>query len=936
MQAQAHQPAFSDSQSGIMGMQDMAGNRAVNQALESENDNPHQTGAVRDDMDKTSSNELKPLPSANATAADAKGLPSAVRSELSGGGGRPLEPGIRRFMESRFGYDFGAVKVHTGDQAADSARKVNAAAYTVGKDVVFGEGRYAPGTVSGKELMAHELAHTVQQRPENGQPPELDHEAEHERGAEQVGLSVAAGRSCIQVPSTTGLGIARKKDPEIDPEVEKVVEGLQETSPTKNDKSVEFTPEGQPKQQKAKTMEKLIKEDVLDPGVEEGGIDILRKKLARLEAKFAKEPGNKKLQNDLEKLRKEIRIVEGKAFDPTAKGVNVRGSGKVNTRAAIQIVDKDGNLIAIERGVVIPDRKGRQGKHAEEVAADKLRRRLPKEKVPPGSRIMVGGNQFVCKKAGRCRAALRNLAKHYGIVEKIEAGVIIGPKLVGQGHAKPKTIERRRLKTATKNKELSIETEFIDSGAKAAGKRKRSGRPVAVSSVKPARAVSGVIQQGATPKTAQAGKGGVPQVPTVGPIEFGGPPGPRSERGAAMAQGGILALQGFNFISNWFINKEQQLKVQAALNKKDPIITTMRRKNPNEGVLVIIHYTQFEGSPESVVQPTPIFDDIIELHSGQTEEEALENARSTPQLLPGPSQHVAITDKFWIEPIQQVGLSSFRAPFPKASSTIFTFNSTRPKFQDVEWGGGGLWGLGGGFDDNGETVLDNPKNIEPRFYILQPPKEINWFHGQDIKNYSMDLVKRKTASQEEVHAVDLGGVSAVMAWPADDNTADLFLKAPKTSDTLRQLRLYTHFGLVRWVRPKAIRKYLSPEEAKAHEEFLQRVFPIEHPTIEELMGEKQTDELFFTERFVQSSSSHLSHHRTTEFLRTKSQEPLRVPVTEENILQWARDERRAGVSVETIITRVKHSGEFTGSRNAKQAWARFLENRKEELEKSSE
>jgi hypothetical protein len=67
-------------------------------------------------------------------------------------------------MESRFGHDFSQVRVHTSTQAAESARSVNALAYTVGQDVVFGQGRYAPGTPSGQRLLAHELTHVVQQR----------------------------------------------------------------------------------------------------------------------------------------------------------------------------------------------------------------------------------------------------------------------------------------------------------------------------------------------------------------------------------------------------------------------------------------------------------------------------------------------------------------------------------------------------------------------------------------------------------------------------------------------------------------------------------------------------------------------------------------------------------------------------------------------------
>jgi hypothetical protein len=77
--------------------------------------------------------------------------------------GRPLDAEMRVFMEPRFGHDFSQVRVHTDAKAGESARAVNAAAYTVGRDVVFGAERYAPSTESGQRLLAHELAHVVQQ-----------------------------------------------------------------------------------------------------------------------------------------------------------------------------------------------------------------------------------------------------------------------------------------------------------------------------------------------------------------------------------------------------------------------------------------------------------------------------------------------------------------------------------------------------------------------------------------------------------------------------------------------------------------------------------------------------------------------------------------------------------------------------------------------------
>jgi len=79
------------------------------------------------------------------------------------GGGQPLSPSVRAFFEPRFGYDFSQVRVHTNPNALNTARTLNAQAYTVGRDVVFGNGEYAPETTKGRKLLAHELAHVLQQ-----------------------------------------------------------------------------------------------------------------------------------------------------------------------------------------------------------------------------------------------------------------------------------------------------------------------------------------------------------------------------------------------------------------------------------------------------------------------------------------------------------------------------------------------------------------------------------------------------------------------------------------------------------------------------------------------------------------------------------------------------------------------------------------------------
>jgi len=88
--------------------------------------------------------------------------PRIVR-EVIDSPGRPLDAATRAFMEPRFGHDFSRVRVHTDARAGESAHAVEAKAYTVGTEIVFGVGRYAPHSSDGRRLLAHELTHVVQQ-----------------------------------------------------------------------------------------------------------------------------------------------------------------------------------------------------------------------------------------------------------------------------------------------------------------------------------------------------------------------------------------------------------------------------------------------------------------------------------------------------------------------------------------------------------------------------------------------------------------------------------------------------------------------------------------------------------------------------------------------------------------------------------------------------
>ena len=142
-------------------------------------------------------------------------LPPIVREVLNSPGA-PLTAEARAAMEARFGEDFSTVRIHADPRAADSAHAVNARAYTIGRDVVFGSGQYAPGTTAGQNLLAHELTHVVQQnfgesRSQRVSPTESSHAQEQEA----LSASRTNGSTVVvpRITRTSTLRLAADRNP---------------------------------------------------------------------------------------------------------------------------------------------------------------------------------------------------------------------------------------------------------------------------------------------------------------------------------------------------------------------------------------------------------------------------------------------------------------------------------------------------------------------------------------------------------------------------------------------------------------------------------------------------------------------------------------------------------------------------------------------------
>ena len=138
-------------------------------------------------------------------------------NDVTAAPGQPLDATTRAYFEPRFGSDFSKVRIHTERNAADSAQAVGARAYTVGRNIIFGAGQYAPSTTAGRKLLAHELTHVLQQREAGSIPRSLEVSspgAPTERQADGVANAVASSRSALtQITQLSAIAPAVQREP---------------------------------------------------------------------------------------------------------------------------------------------------------------------------------------------------------------------------------------------------------------------------------------------------------------------------------------------------------------------------------------------------------------------------------------------------------------------------------------------------------------------------------------------------------------------------------------------------------------------------------------------------------------------------------------------------------------------------------------------------
>lgn len=158
---------------------------AANDAYEQEADRvAEQVMRMPEPLSESQALSITPVTSRQAqskeSGAEAPATAPPIVHEALSSPGQPLDAATRGYFEPRFGHDLTRVRLHTDPKAAESARAVNALAYTIGNDIVLGTGQYRPRTIDGSRLLAHELTHVVQQ----AQAPQLARRVQRQTPAE--------------------------------------------------------------------------------------------------------------------------------------------------------------------------------------------------------------------------------------------------------------------------------------------------------------------------------------------------------------------------------------------------------------------------------------------------------------------------------------------------------------------------------------------------------------------------------------------------------------------------------------------------------------------------------------------------------------------------------------------------------------------------------
>ncbi|AMG31544.1 DUF4157 domain-containing protein [Grimontia hollisae] len=687
------------------------------------------------------------------------------------GQGAPLPSSLQSAMCQYFHQPFSQVTIHNSPAAHTASQTLNARAFTIGNHIAFGRGEYSPHTRAGQSLIAHELAHVVQQR--------------------QGRASIM--RQALPASLRSRQNVETMTTAELNTQIELLLEWLnsQETYSEEHDHLREYLEMMEYERQSRELSTEPPTPPQPPPAqpprlpASSASTPAPTPQIATMTLVSSGGSGSGPTRTPLTPQEMFRIITDQRAWhfspgrgqvieDPAGVG---RGVGPATTGrpahvprtsrpagstvfASMQLIDAQGNQVALSYG----EHTQYRAPHAEQGATSALRRAIPHGADIQGGRLVVVLDQVPCGPgSANCMQTLRTAARELGVGLE----VLLPERQAQRG---TRTVRPRTAAMGSQRTDMP---------------RVRLVRYAPLYRAPPAR-------------RAPAGDGTTAAIgtPNMSGLNVGGP----SARGEAIGAGITIAFMGANFILNEINDYIQQQRVEEALAGIRTSLETYRSEHRQMGTLLVFRYTQQEAPPDSLIQPGAVFRSVMYYH-GATQDEARRTWRNTPEIHASPQGSRQSTQTVWIPPIQRAATRALRTPFPREE--LATFATGRAELQHVEWGGIT------GFDDESTHSL-TLGNTSPRFYILRIPDELVFMNGSERVSVDIPITFRSAHQGGAIRVVNLDpafpgyNVSAALVFPADNATERLFSQTPATRDNLRQLRSYTNIRKARWVRPENI------------------------------------------------------------------------------------------------------------------------------------
>lgn len=711
-----------------------------------------------------------------------------------------------------FRFQFGNVRIHDDAEADRAARSLGAAAFTMGRDLFFRAGRYDPTTTAGRWLIAHELAHVVQQSGRSGGTrAEGASPAEHgattaaglERDATRAADAVTTGARPAVAPTAAAGAVQCESEEELRAKLADVqakidayrarIPQLEAAAPKQD--TWEVTPSGKFKRTDWRATRAGVMKGYYNLLEER---DILKLRLQFPDYEFLEQVSIGRIVTPSgEEFQVPERIPDWALVSPDGKNVFVGDKktidaithsmeGGIPRNRPVTEDDLDASFRTTHGNVTRSGKKPSRTQFGDQVLKERY---AIKRAEALGGKLVIRGKRtdgtVVEREVEPSALHLSRLNPYGQIPDKLLDEPVTpknSPPVDTSGSAPPTT------EPATPKTETAAKADTAAPKAEPAVPKVEPAPPQA-----PSRTQTTTEPEPAT--TARVG------MPDMVDIHVGGP----SAKGEAVGGAVMLGAQAKDAIMDWLVDRTQSKLVDEAMARKVGYIRAVQKDHPELGAYVTIYRHVTRGNEG---ESTRRFEDIS-VKMGVSELQARQSPEQSFLNVSGSAADTEVSSQ-WFPAPKPLPLDQLPTPYDKIA--VARFAPGNAKLQGAKWGGRS------GFDTwkRGNVDIDLRTDLDIQFAVLAPPKTIDYWNGDvgvGIHNTKDISIKDELTANDYFIPV-ISDLDAALVYPLTGDTQAFFHAAKRIHDLTGQLR--GDFDEMRWVPAKNvyIEHVLDPSAVK--------------------------------------------------------------------------------------------------------------------------